>query len=41
MFQSADRVVFMNEVDPQILVRIVGGMNEVADMPTEDEVGKN
>lgn len=41
MFQTADKIVFMNEVDPQILVRVVGGMNEVAEMPTEDEVAKN
>jgi hypothetical protein len=41
MFQTADKVVFMNEVDPQILVRVVGGMNEAAEVPTEDEVEKN
>lgn len=29
MFGMADKVVFMNEVDPQIVIRVVGEMNEV------------
>jgi hypothetical protein len=40
MFQTADKVVFMNEVDPQILVRVVGEMNNVERASTED-VEKN
>ena len=40
MFQIADKVVFMNEVDPQILVRVVGDMN-TNDVEKADEVEKN
>lgn len=29
MFNTVDKVTLLNEVDPQILVRIVGQMNEV------------
>ena len=41
MFQVADKVVFMNEVDPNVLIRVVGDMNSSAEVPTQDEVEKN
>jgi hypothetical protein len=41
MFQAADKVVFMNEVDPSVLIRVVGDMNTAAELPTQDEVEKN
>ena len=41
MFQVADKVVFMNEVDPNVLIRVVGDMNSAAEVPTQDEVEKN
>jgi hypothetical protein len=31
MFTMPDKVVFMNEVDPEILIRVVGQINAVAD----------
>jgi hypothetical protein len=30
IFNAADKVTFMNEVDPKILIRIVGEMNQVS-----------
>ena len=30
MFNMADKATFMNEVDPQIVIRVVGEMNEVS-----------
>lgn len=41
MFNPADKVVFMNEVDPAVLIRVVGDMNTAAEVPTQDEVEKN
>jgi hypothetical protein len=40
MFQVADKVVFMNEVDPQILIRVVSEMN-TDKIEKADEVEKN
>lgn len=41
MFTSADKMIFMNEVDPKILIRIVGEMNSVNLELGEDLVEKN
>lgn len=41
MFREADRVVFMNEVDPQILIRVVGEINGKNDEATAEEIEKN
>ena len=41
MFTSADKMIFMNEVDPKILIRIVGAMNSVSEELGEDLVEKN
>ena len=41
MFTSADKMIFMNEVDPKILIRIVGEMNSVSEELGEDLVEKN
>jgi hypothetical protein len=41
MFQSADKIVFMNEVDPNVLIRVVGDMNTTAEVPSQDDVEKN
>lgn len=40
MFNSADKVVFMNEVDPQVLIRVVGEMN-TTELSTTEDVEKN
>jgi len=40
MFQAADKVVFMNEVDPQVLIRVVGEMN-TSELPNTADVEKN
>lgn len=41
MFNPADKVVFMNEVDPAVLIRVVGDMNSAVETATADEVEKN
>jgi hypothetical protein len=42
MFNMADKVTLLNEVDPKILIRIVGEMNEVGDDVTDyEQVEKN
>jgi hypothetical protein len=40
MFQNADRVTLMNEVDPKVLIRIAGEINGV-DSESLEEVEKN
>lgn len=40
MFQPADRVTLMNEVDPKILIRIAGEINGV-DSESMEDVEKN
>jgi hypothetical protein len=40
MFQTADKVVFMNEVDPEVLIRVVSEINR-NDEVRQDEVEKN
>lgn len=41
MFTSADKIVFMNEVDPSVLIRVVSDINaqsqELADMETVEK----
>ena len=42
MFSPADKVVLLNEVDPTIIVRVVGEMNSLMDQDTDLEtVEKN
>ena len=42
MFQAADKVVFMNEVDPQVLIRVVGEINNFdMETVTGEDVEKN
>lgn len=41
MFMQADKVVLLNEVDPKVLIRIVGQMNDVELDLRVDEVEKN
>jgi hypothetical protein len=41
LFKMADRPTFMNEVDPQVLIRVVGDMNSYADEDTVEELEKN
>ena len=36
MFQQADKVTMMNEVDPQVLIRVVGELNNVETTPLSD-----
>lgn len=40
MFTPADRTVFLNEVDPQVLIRVVGDMN-VQGLTQVEEAEKN
>lgn len=40
MFNTMDKVVFMNEVDPQVLIRVVSELNSV-DTTSMDDVEKN
>ena len=42
MFNMADKVTMLNEVDPKVLIRIVGQMNSIdPDLLKEDQVEKN
>jgi hypothetical protein len=36
MFTFADKMVFLNEVDPKVLIRVVGEMNSVGDLDLEN-----
>jgi hypothetical protein len=36
MFSPADKVVLMNEVDPQVIIRVVGEINNAADEDSGD-----
>ena len=40
MFNTADRVTMMNEVDPKVIVRIAGAMNGVQ-LDSNEDVEKN
>lgn len=40
MFNPADRVVLMNEVDPRVIIRVAGAINAV-DTESLEEVEKN
>lgn len=41
MFNIADKPVFMNEVDPQVLIRVVGEINNYNVDANVDDVEKN
>ena len=42
MFAMPDKMTFMNEVDPQIIIRIVGEINELADSESDlEKIEKN
>lgn len=41
MFRPADKMVFMNEVDPTVLIRVVGEMNATADEYSVETAIKN
>lgn len=41
MFTMADKVIFMNEVDPQIIIRVVGEINSANDEQDLETVEKN
>jgi hypothetical protein len=41
MFTQGDRVTLMNEVDPNIVIRIVGEINDVNDSADMGQVEKN
>jgi hypothetical protein len=42
MFSMVDKITFMNEIDPQIIIRVVGEINAVSDsLSNADEVEKN
>ena len=41
MFTVADKIVFMNEVDPQVLIRVVGEVNNYNIDASGEDVEKN
>ena len=41
MFKLADKPTFMNEVDPQVLIRVTGEMNTFDDEDTVENLEKN
>jgi hypothetical protein len=42
MFTMPDKITFMNEVDPQIIIRIVGEINDLNDTETDlEKIEKN
>jgi hypothetical protein len=41
MFSAADKMILLNEVDPRVLIRVVGEMNNVAEDLGGDAVEKN
>jgi hypothetical protein len=42
MFGSADKIILMNEVDPAVIIRIVGEINELTnDTPDTETAEKN
>lgn len=41
MFTSADKMIFMNEIDPKVIISIASKMNSVAEELSEDLVEKN
>jgi hypothetical protein len=41
MFTPMDKVVFLNEVDPQVIIRVVAEINDTANEETLDEIEKN
>lgn len=41
MFKLADKPTFMNEVDPQVLIRVTGEMNSYSDEDTVENLEKN
>lgn len=42
MFALADKMTFLNEVDPQVIIRLVGEINRVSDdTQSMDEIEKN
>jgi len=41
MFQASDKVVFMNEVDPQVLIRVVGEINNYDVESASGDIEKN
>lgn len=42
MFSPADKVILMNEVDPQVIIRVVGEINEInGEIADTDSIEKN
>ena len=41
MFNPVDKVTFMNEVDPNVLIRIIGEINEISSLGSSEEISKN
>jgi hypothetical protein len=41
MFKPADKTVFLNEVDPQVLIRVIGDINAASADGDIEEVSKN
>jgi hypothetical protein len=41
MFTQADKPTFLNEIDPRVIIRVVGEMNTQSFNPAEEDVAKN
>lgn len=41
MFNPADKAVFLNEVDPVVLIRVIGEINEASNLGTNEDIAKN
>ena len=41
VFSKHDKATLMNEVDPQVILRVAGQMNGSEDLPTIEELEKN
>jgi hypothetical protein len=41
MFTMADKMIFLNEVDPSVIIRVVGDMSSAPEEYELDQVEKN
>lgn len=41
MFTMMDKNVFLHEVDPEVMIRVVGEINNLSDQQSQEDVAKN
>ena len=41
MFNPADKAVFLNEVDPNVLIRVIGEINDMSNLGSNEDISKN